>query len=70
MSEHADREVAGHPDWKLTPKAWSDGKAVGYELTGAGLRQGELETVQIVDGADTVTLTWWEQARLYYRSVK
>lgn len=62
--------MAGHPDWKLTPQAWCDNKAIGFKLTGHDERGAIPHAVQFVDGADTVTLTWWEQARLYYRRVK
>lgn len=69
MNDNATQTVKDHPDWMLAPQAWADGVAIGYRLTGAGLPEGTLETLQFEDPSGTVVLRWWEQARLYYRSM-
>ena len=72
MQDHTVREALHPEGWKLTPQAWRlpDGAAIGYKLSGSSEGGAIPEHVEFVDGADTITLTWWEEARLYYRSVK
>jgi len=70
MRDHSTREVIHPEGWILTPCAWCLDLAIGYKLSGGSEGGATPATVQFVDGADTVTLTWWEEAHLYYRSVK
>jgi hypothetical protein len=71
VTDHTVREILQWEGWKLTPQAWlPDGTAIGYKLSGNSEDRPIPATVQFADEADTVTLTWWEEACLYYRSVK
>lgn len=67
MKDHTKQLVKG-TEWLLTPQAWSGDTPIGYQLTLPNSLE-DPEWVQYVDGDDTVTLTWWEEPRLYYRSI-